>query len=182
MGAPCTTTLSNLSWTLLFPCRGKTCKSDVELTIDMSTVDIFLLHQTYSSVTEAEYAFQQRKEVIPLLMQPGYVPDGWLGALVGARLYFDFTVETEFEAQALRLVKELGNRGRMPCAPRIAELRAAVDDSHSSQTDSVDSMYNSWQKFLANFHKVCLIRFCPNCGLWFLLWILWLILALWCHL
>lgn len=39
--------------------------------------------------TEAEYAFQQRKKIIPLVMERSYRPTGWLGALMGTRLYFD---------------------------------------------------------------------------------------------
>ena len=35
---------------------------------------------------EAEYAFQQRKELVPVMVQPTYRPDGWLGALTGEYL------------------------------------------------------------------------------------------------
>ena len=44
-------------------------------------------------VSEAEYTYSQRKDIIPLLLQQGYVPDGWLGALVGTRIYVDLTDE-----------------------------------------------------------------------------------------
>jgi len=47
--------------------------------------------------TEAEYAFNKRKVIIPLLLETGYRPDGWLGLLVLTNLYFDFSVPEKFE-------------------------------------------------------------------------------------
>ena len=44
----------------------------------------------YFALSEAEYTYKLQKPVIPLLLQDGYVPDGWLGAFVGTRLHFDF--------------------------------------------------------------------------------------------
>ncbi|EFJ50517.1 hypothetical protein VOLCADRAFT_103968 [Volvox carteri f. nagariensis] len=41
--------------------------------------------------TEAEYAFQQRKKIVPVLMEADYKPTGWLGALMGTRLYFNMS-------------------------------------------------------------------------------------------
>ena len=38
--------------------------------------------------TEAEYAFQQRKRIIPVIFEKGFKATGWLGALMGTRLYF----------------------------------------------------------------------------------------------
>ena len=39
---------------------------------------------------EAKYAFQLRKEIIPLMMQRNYMPDGWLGIIVGEKFRHDF--------------------------------------------------------------------------------------------
>jgi len=39
---------------------------------------------------EAEYALQQKKPFIPLIMERGYKADGWLGILIGTRYcWFD---------------------------------------------------------------------------------------------
>ena len=32
---------------------------------------------------EAQYAFQQQKEMVPLMLQEGYRANGWLGMLLG---------------------------------------------------------------------------------------------------
>ncbi|KAL3859212.1 hypothetical protein ACJMK2_009441 [Sinanodonta woodiana] len=46
---------------------------------------------------EAEYAFHLKKEIIPLKMQNGYNPDGWLGILLGIKLYYEFAGNFEFD-------------------------------------------------------------------------------------
>nr|XP_039252990.1 uncharacterized protein LOC120330192 [Styela clava] len=43
--------------------------------------------------TEAEYAYKRQVQILPLLLQPGYVADGWLGAMVGTKLYVDVSNE-----------------------------------------------------------------------------------------
>ncbi|XP_025080765.1 uncharacterized protein LOC112556198 isoform X2 [Pomacea canaliculata] len=63
--------------------------------------------------TEAEYTFQQRKEYIPLMMQKKYRPDGWLGAILGAKLFFDFSGKYPFEKSMQGLLKELRGRGQL---------------------------------------------------------------------
>ena len=49
--------------------------------------------------TEAEYAFQQRKLIVPLIMESGYKATGWLGALMGTRLYFDMSDATRIPSK-----------------------------------------------------------------------------------
>ena len=40
--------------------------------------------------SEAEYAYQLKKDIIPLKMQRNYTADGWLGMFVGTKLWIDF--------------------------------------------------------------------------------------------
>ena len=49
--------------------------------------------------SEAEYAYKLRKPVIPLLLQSQYKPDGWLGAVLGMKLYVDLSNEDECEGK-----------------------------------------------------------------------------------
>ena len=49
---------------------------------------------------------------MPLVLQPHYRADGWLGALCGSKLYFDFSQEQISESLGT-LVKELKNRGKL---------------------------------------------------------------------
>ena len=62
--------------------------------------------------SEAEYAYQLRKDIIPLMMQRKYKADGWLGMIVGTKLWIDFQSKHVIEASVGKLVKELGGRGK----------------------------------------------------------------------
>lgn len=46
-------------------------------------------------------------------MERGYQPDGWLGIMVGTRLYYDFSVKYVFNDKAAELIRELGNHGKV---------------------------------------------------------------------
>lgn len=41
-------------------------------------------------------------------MESSYQPDGWLGIMIGARLYFDFSGKYEFKSKANELLRQLG--------------------------------------------------------------------------
>ena len=62
--------------------------------------------------SEAEYAYQLRKDIIPMMMERDYKPDGWLGMIVGTKLWIDFRNSYSFETGTDKLIKELGGRGR----------------------------------------------------------------------
>ncbi len=66
---------------------------------------------------EAQYAFQQKKDMVPLMVQEGYQPNGWLGMMLGVRLWYGFygsvlTSEGAFEGKMQELCRELGRRGK----------------------------------------------------------------------
>ncbi|OWF54050.1 uncharacterized protein LOC110445638 [Mizuhopecten yessoensis] len=63
--------------------------------------------------TEAQYAYQVNKEIVPILMQTKYKPEGWLGILVGSKLFFEFTNKYPFESKIRDLIRELENRFRV---------------------------------------------------------------------
>ncbi|CAG2233919.1 unnamed protein product [Mytilus edulis] len=56
---------------------------------------------------EAEYAFQLKKKIIPLKMEGGYKPDGWLGFIIGAKLFYDFSGKYAFENKMKELIKDV---------------------------------------------------------------------------
>ncbi|EDQ91701.1 uncharacterized protein MONBRDRAFT_35826 [Monosiga brevicollis MX1] len=53
------------------------------------------------------YAFNLRKPVVPLKTVSDYRPDGWLGAIVGSKLYFEVHEDADKEASVDSLVKEI---------------------------------------------------------------------------
>jgi hypothetical protein len=67
---------------------------------------------------EAQYGHQTGCDMIPLMLQADYKPRGWLGMLLGSRLWYGFygeTLETEeaFETQITALCRELGGRATL---------------------------------------------------------------------
>ena len=56
--------------------------------------------------SEAEYAHRLGKPLLPILLQTKYRPDGWLGLLLGTRLYIDFT-KRDFQANSKKLLEEI---------------------------------------------------------------------------
>ena len=62
--------------------------------------------------SEAEYAYQLRKDIIPLMMQRNYKADGWLGMLVGTKLWIGFQSKQVIDSGVGKLIKELRGRGK----------------------------------------------------------------------
>lgn len=58
--------------------------------------------------SEAEYAYQLRKKIIPLMMERRFQPRGWLGIIKGTKLWMDFREDGNLEAGTSQLIKELG--------------------------------------------------------------------------
>ncbi|GLI60450.1 hypothetical protein VaNZ11_002607 [Volvox africanus] len=73
--------------------------------------------------TEAEYAFQQRKKIVPVLMEADYKPTGWLGALMGTRLYFNMSDVRQIPSKMGSLIKELGDAGRINAQHKDTAVR-----------------------------------------------------------
>ena len=62
-----------------------------------------------SFTAEADYAFQLHKRIIPLMVEKNFIPDGWLGLLLGSKLRLDFTNLETIESDVNTLVKHLGS-------------------------------------------------------------------------
>jgi len=111
--------------------------------VERSQVVIVGLSQRYkdsvSCRTEAEYAYKCNKDVVPLLLEKNYKADGWLGAILGTKLYLDFTNLVLFDKGFPSLLKELGDRGKVPQA-ELEEIKATAAKSHAGAAEgkSVD--------------------------------------------
>ena len=58
-------------------------------------------------ISEGEYTYQRGKPLVPLMMQRRYKPDGWLGMLMGVKLYINFDGKYEFDKAYQMLMKEM---------------------------------------------------------------------------
>ena len=59
-------------------------------------------------------------------MQKRYRPDGWLGAILGAKLFFDFSGKYPFDKSMQGLLKELRGRGQASSQDSMGMLFAVV--------------------------------------------------------
>jgi hypothetical protein len=55
---------------------------------------------------KAEYAYSKKVPILPLIMQKNYEPDGWLGIILGSKIYVNFT-RYPFDDCMRRLKSEL---------------------------------------------------------------------------
>jgi len=115
--------------------------------------------------TEAQYAFQLGKHIVPIMMHSAYKPDGWLGALLGAQLWFDCTSDTKMEESFVNLFREVKKYADMPnlVAPAtpasptltyghgtVIPASAIPSSSSSSGADSASNPALKW-----NVEEVC---------------------------
>lgn len=96
---------------------------------------------------EAEYMYRLRKDIIPLVLQSGYCPDGWLGILVGTRLYFDLSCPATFEHELSKLISEIGDRGRQ--TPLLSRCTSSASMSTPPPRSVVDSPVPHGKRFLS---------------------------------
>eukprot|EP00051_Salpingoeca_urceolata_P003175 m.55773 g.55773 ORF g.55773 m.55773 type:complete len:677 (+) comp12553_c0_seq2:228-2258(+) len=81
---------------------------------------------------EAEYAFNQKVKVVPLLVQNEYRATGWLGALLGSKLWYDFSSAHNFDATMDALVRELADSVAAAAEHRQQPRSNASGDAPSS--------------------------------------------------
>ncbi len=113
--------------------------------IDDSDIILYCVTEQYSQSPhcqkEAEYAFVQQKIMIPLLFQSKYKPTGWLGLLLGASLYIDFTknnftqnyenLKREIQANAIRISNNQNEVAKLT----LDSTTNDKEQSHQAATD-----------------------------------------------
>ena len=84
--------------------------------VENSSVVLVCLSERYKESpncrSEAEYTYKLGKDIIPLMMQRNYKPDGWLGMLLGTKFWIDFHSKHIVKTGVTKLIKELGGRGK----------------------------------------------------------------------
>ena len=69
---------------------------------------------------EAEYSVNLNKPIIPIILEKEYIPDGWLGVILGSKIFIDFT-KYSFEECFKRLYREINylvRTGKIPLPPK----------------------------------------------------------------
>ena len=152
-------------WMDLEQMGGSTLEAMAKAVEDSSVVLICVSERYKESPncrSEAEYAYQLRKDIIPLMMQCKYRGDGWLGMLVGTKLWFDFQNKLVLEQGVTKLIRELGGRGKEldvtdgPSEPAVRTVQADVLVAPSSPGVSTwtNKDVKQWFKEIG-LEKVC---------------------------
>ena len=55
------------------------------------------------------------------MMDGKYRPDGWLGFIVGSKFWIDFSEKHKLDCNVDKLMRELGNRGKIELQESIAQ-------------------------------------------------------------
>jgi hypothetical protein len=79
---------------------------------------------------EANYAMQNECDMIPLMMQPNFKANGWLGLILGTRLWYAFwdadqDDDAAFEKRIDGVCKEIGGRGRLKLSEAVPPVAPA---------------------------------------------------------
>jgi hypothetical protein len=104
--------------------------------VDRAAAILYTVCQPYKESAncrlEANYGHAAKVDMIPLKTEAGYRPRGWLGMLMGTRLYYGFygavlDDTAAFEAKVDELCHEIGDRGKLASAaehPTSASMMA----------------------------------------------------------
>ena len=97
----------------------------VALAVEGASVMLVCVSRAYKESSncrlEANYGLQREVSMVPLMMEEDYKPDGWLGLLLGTRMWYPLYGETVlrptvFEERMVALSRDLGTRGQMVTA------------------------------------------------------------------
>ena len=77
------------------------------MSIQLADSAFTLLSISFTFLKEASYAYKLGKQIIPLMMEENYEPDGWLGLILGTKLYMHF--EKDHQEGIQQLLKEITN-------------------------------------------------------------------------
>lgn len=107
-------------WIDIEKMQGSTIEA-MSLAVENAAVVVYGISRAYKESVncrlEAQYAFQQDKDMVPLMLEDGYRATGWLGMLLGVRLWYAFygkvlASESAFEDKIKELCRELADRGQ----------------------------------------------------------------------
>lgn len=94
--------------------------------------------------SEAEYAFQLQRPIIPLMMENDYVADGWLGFIVGAKFWIDFKREENMGDSLEALLREIEAQINKDVAKADKQISVVESSLPLQQQQPLTSVVRSW--------------------------------------
>jgi len=130
-------------WLDIEQMKGSTLEAMAEA-VEQSAVVVICATEKYKDSPncrlEGEYTASLRKPFIPLVMQQGYKPSGWLGILFGSRLYYRFLDEKNWDSNIAVLVDVIMKT--VPAAPLLPPPDTHEDKPKSKPLPSKESVPN----------------------------------------
>ena len=106
--------------------------------VENSEFVIMCMSDSYKQSTycqaEAEYGFNCKRILLPLIVRAGYKPDGWLGFMIGSRMYVDFG-RFDFNTACEKLMTEINLQRKRPPPPKPVRM-----NSHEKPTDTTSTI------------------------------------------
>ncbi|XP_072028059.1 uncharacterized protein [Amphiura filiformis] len=135
-------------WMDIFDMSGNTLDAMAEA-VETSSAFIMCATEKYKMSrncrSEAEYAMELNKPIIPLRLEADYKPDGWLGLALGKKLYFEFYSDDEMTTSMQKLIKEIEKRGlKRQCdeadgAAGVVPIQASIQEASPSRSPTTQS-------------------------------------------
>jgi hypothetical protein len=97
--------------------------------------------------SEAHYAFEKQRYLIPLVMKLRYKPDGWLGIIVSGKLYIDFA-KNEFNLGYEKLKTEIKQYRQNNTT---SSIKIAKEIEHHNELSSVVKPEEDVSRLTENF-------------------------------
>ncbi|CAF3477787.1 unnamed protein product [Rotaria sordida] len=103
--------------------------------------------------SEAEYAFNRKKHIVPIKMKKDYVADGWLGFILGTRMYIDFgTYDFDKAIQLLENEIRLQKKKRKD-AKEAAKMERKAAASRENKDDVKEDISTNQNTTNVKVHK-----------------------------
>ncbi|CAF1021469.1 unnamed protein product [Didymodactylos carnosus] len=94
--------------------------------------------ESENCTVEGNYVFRQKTKFIPLMLEEQYNATGWLGAMVGSRLWYDFSKEEKFTESARQLhdgLLKAMDQPRQPEQHSTGPITVSVDAEAATRKD-----------------------------------------------
>ena len=136
-------------WLDIEQMSGSTLEAMAQAVEDSDVVCVVLSEkykQSQACRTEAEYAYSLRKPIVPVKVQKDWHPTGWLGALLGTKLYFelcelDLSNPKNLEPLLQEMQRQVQSSSFLP--PPSSSLSPSSSSSSSSPSSSSPSFPSS---------------------------------------
>ena len=145
-----------LVWIDIEQMEGSILERMAEAVEESSVILIFLsskYKESQACRTEGEYAYKLKKEIIYIMAEDNYQPRGWLGAMLGNKLWYNpWKNELLIEQLFLPILSHLSKIFNQP----EIEIKSTqiMNDSQSTNNDQ-DQNQHRHQQILDHLEKIC---------------------------